>query len=456
MSHAPDSLRNVLLRRLWLPLLLLLLASAVGSFTLARHYAEQVYDRWLWDSAMSLTQLLRSEEGDVLIDMPKATVRMFTWDTVDQVYGQVVSGDTTLYGDHPIPASTNATVGNEPLYYNGRINGQPVRVVQIRTQVGISGEPVVIRTAETLIKRHRLERQLLLSSIPLQATVLTLAGLMIWWGIRAAVRTTNQAAQRLATFDIAQLQPLPTPGDSPRELQPALYAINTLISRLAAAQQQQQRFVANAAHQLRTPLAAMQVRLEIALREHNPAALHTALNAVLEDLGRLHHLTHQILMLNRSEAGDSGVLELRQLDLAELCRDTLEHHADHAIAQGADLGYEGPDQGVLVRGEAQLLRELISNLIDNALRYGRRDGRITLSLQASPTTLLIDDDGPGIPEAEREHVVERFYRYDQQGDGCGLGLSIVVEIAERHGASFRIGKAPSGGARIELRFPASD
>ncbi|WP_305805305.1 sensor histidine kinase [Stenotrophomonas sp. YIM B06876] len=454
MTRTPDSLRNVLLRRLWLPLLLLLLASAVGSFALARHYAEQVYDRWLWDSAMSLTQLLHSEDGQVRIDMPQATARMFTWDTVDHVYGQVISGDTTLFGDPAIPAAA-AGSGDGTHYYETRIDGHTVRAVQIHTRIATSAEPVTIRAAETLIKRHRLERRLLLSSIPLQATVLTLAGLMIWWGVGAAIRTTNQAAQQLATFDIGNLQPLPTPGDSPRELQPALYAINTLIARLAAAQQQQQRFVANAAHQLRTPLAAMQVQLESALREQDPSAQRSALNAVREGLGRLHHLTHQILMLNRSEAGDSGVLELRRLDLAELCREVLEQHADQAIAQQADLGYEGPDQGVFVRGEAQLLRELVGNLVDNALRYGRKQGQVTLTLQASPPTILVDDNGPGIAEAERGRVVERFYRNTQQGDGCGLGLAIVAEIAERHGAQFHISQSPSGGARIRVVFPAS-
>ena len=454
MTRAPASLRSLLLRRLWLPLLLLLLASAVASFALARHYAGQVYDRWLWDSAMSLSQLLYVRDGNAGIAMSDATARMFRWDTVDRVYGQVADDGHLLFGDRPLPAP--AVPGNgEPLYYDAWIDGEAVRAVQVAIALPGARRPVLVRVAETRIKRHRLERRLLLSSLPLQAVVLLLAAAALRWGTAAVVGNVNRATQRLAAFDVQQLRPLPLHGDSPRELQPALDAINTLIGRLVDAQQQQQRFVANAAHQLRTPLAALQVRLESALRETDGDARGAALDAVLDGLTRLHHLTHQILMLNRSETAGSGALRLRPLDLAALCRDELERHADRAIAQGADLGYDGPEQGVPVEGEAQLLREMIGNLLDNALRYGRRDGRVTLSLSATPPTLRVDDDGPGIPAGERARVLERFYRLDTDGDGCGLGLSIVSEIANLHGARFALEASPEGGARATVAFPGS-
>nr|WP_272494155.1 sensor histidine kinase [Stenotrophomonas mori] len=435
--------------------MLLLLASAVASYALARHYAGQVYDRWLWDSAMSLAQLLYVHEGETAIAMTDATARMFRWDTVDQVQGQVVDGARTLFGDHPIPAPAQAG-GDGPVYYDTDVDGQPVRAVQVAVPVPGAAQPVRVRVSETRIKRHRLEQRLLLSSLPLQALVLLLAAVALRWGTAAVAGNVNRATQRLAAFDVHPLRPLPLHGDSPRELQPALDAINTLIGRLAATQQQQQRFVANAAHQLRTPLAALQVRLDSALRETDPDARQAALGAVLDGLTRLHHLTHQILMLNRSETAGSGSVQLRPLDLAQLCRDTLERHADRAIAQGTDLGYDGPEQGLQLLGEAQLLREMVGNLIDNALRYGRRDGQVTLSLSPSPLTLYVDDDGPGIPADEHDRVLERFYRLDTQGDGCGLGLSIVSEIANLHGALFRLARSPAGGVRATVVFPPLD
>ena len=451
----PTSLQALLLRRLWLPLLLVLLGSAVASFALARYYAGQVYDRWLLDSAMSLTQLLYVRDGVTGIDMSDASARMFGWDSVDRVHGQVIDGDRILFGEPALPAPDSAPAGNEPLYYDTAINGAAVRAVQVTVPVPGALRPVRVRVAETRIKRSRLEHRLLLSSLPLQAVVLLLAAGVLRWGAAGVASNVNRATQRLAAFDVQRLLPLPLHGENPRELQPALDAINTLIERLVAAQQQQQRFVANAAHQLRTPLAALQVRLESALRETDAEARRTALDAVLDGLTRLHHLTHQILMLNRSEAGGGAALALRPLDLATLCRHELERHADQAIAQDADLGYDGPDEGLWIDGDVQLLRELVANLIDNALRYGRREGQVTLSLSAQPPTLHVDDDGDGIPDDERERVIERFYRLDTEGDGCGLGLSIVNEIANLHGAHFELGRSPAGGTRATLVFPAS-
>lgn len=451
MKNRPASLRTLLLHRLWLPLLLLLLASAVASFALARYYAGQVYDRWMWDSAMSLAQLLYVHDGNADISMTDATARMFQWDTVDHVYGQVIDGERTLFGDHKLPAPSLAT-GSEPLYYDARVDDAPVRVVQVAVPLAGMQRPVLIRVAETRIKRHRLERRMLLSSLPLQAVVLLLAAAALRWGSTAVASNINRATQRLVAFDVQHLRPLPVHDDSPRELQPALDAINTLIERLVAAQQQQQRFVANAAHQLRTPLAALQVRLDSALRETDTDARRHALDAVLDGLTRLHHLTHQILMLNRSDAAGSGSLVLHPLDLASLCRQELERHADRAIRQGADLGYEGPDEGLWIEGEAQLLREMIGNLIDNALRYGRVDGQVTLRLATGPLTLQVDDDGPGIPADERERVLERFYRLASDGEGCGLGLSIVSEIANLHGARLTLATSPAGGTRATLVF----
>lgn len=457
MTERVLSLRGLLLRRLWLPLLVLLLCSAVGSFALARFYAGQVYDRWLLDSAMSLSELVKVQDGRASIEITPAVSRMFTWDTADEVHGEVVDADGgRLYGDLPeaLPRPAIAA-GNDDdaVYYDARVRGQPVRMVEVVVSAG-PGHDIRLRVAETLRKRHRLERKLLLTSIPFQAAILALAAWLAWSGTGAAARHANQVARKLASPRPDPLAPLEPAQEAPRELWPAVEAYNALLQRLDAMQAAQRRFVSNAAHQLRTPLAAMQVELESSLRQHDPQAQQLALSGTLAGLARLQHLVNQLLMLSRSEDPHGSALPLQPLDLAALARGVVERYADRALAAGVDLGYEGPDDGVQVQGAPQLLREALGNLLDNALRYGAVPGVITLGLQqdAEGVQVWVDDDGAGIAETERTRVTERFYRASSEGDGCGLGLAIVAEIAQRHCAMLVIATAPIGGARVGLRF----
>lgn len=460
MAEHMHSLRSLLLRRLWLPLLGLLLCSAVGSFALARFYAGQVYDRWLLDSAMSLAELVKVQDGAATMEITPAVSRMFTWDTVDEVHGEVIdSHGKRLYGDLPEPLPRPAAAGIDPgqatVYYDARLRGQPVRMVDVSVRVA-GGQQIHLRVAETLRKRHRLERKLLTTSIPFQAAIMALAAWLAWTGTGAAARQANQMARRLAGPRPDPLAPLQPAAEAPRELWPAVEAINALLQRLSSMQDAQRRFVANAAHQLRTPLAAMQVEVESSLRQQDPQAQQLALSGTLAGLARLQHLVHQLLMLSRSEDDNGTALPLQAVDLATLSRQVLERSADRAVQAGVDLGYEGPDEGVQVLGDAPLLREALGNLVDNALRYGRPRGVVTLSVQtqAGGVQVCVDDDGPGIAVDERARVTERFYRASSSGDGCGLGLAIVSEIANRHGARLTIEASPLGGARVGLRFPA--
>ncbi|MFB5855051.1 sensor histidine kinase [Stenotrophomonas maltophilia] len=457
MTERVHSLRGLLLRRLWLPLLVLLLCSAVGSFALARFYAGQVYDRWLLDSAMSLSELVTVQEGRASIEITPAVSRMFTWDTADEVHGEVVdAAGGRLYGDLPeaLPRPAVAA-GNDDdaVYYDARLRGQPVRMVEVVVSTG-PGHDIRLRVAETLRKRHRLERKLLLTSVPFQAAILALAAWLAWSGTGAAARHANLVARRLASPRPDPLAPLDPTQEAPRELWPAVEAYNALLQRLDAMQAAQRRFVSNAAHQLRTPLAAMQVELESSLRQHDPQAQQLALSGTLAGLARLQHLVNQLLMLSRSEDPHGSGLPLQPVDLAALARGVVERYADRSLEAGVDLGYEGPDDGVSIEGDPQLLREALGNLLDNALRYGASRGVITLGVRQEVEYVLVwvDDNGAGIAEAERSRVTERFYRASSEGDGCGLGLAIVAEIAQRHGATLMIDTAPIGGARVGLRF----
>ncbi|MFS8084407.1 MAG: sensor histidine kinase [Acidobacteriota bacterium] len=455
----PESLRRHLLWRLGALVSLVLLLGAAIAFALARHFAYGVFDQWLFDSASTLASQIKATAGHARLDLPRRAVEMFEFDTVDRVFYDVVTADgQRIFGNAALPTAHALPVGGNPVFYDAAVLGKAVRVVAVGfTTPNGESDAVTVQVAETTNKRDALVTQILLSTLLPQVVLLLLAALAIWYTVTMGMRSFDDLADRLTGYRPDRPEPLPDPRTAPVEVRPLLLALHDMVGRLAEAQASQQRFIANASHQLRTPLAALQLQAERALREPDPIKHLAALESLLKTMTRLGHISHQLLMLARAEPVSKSALSLRPLDLAALARAELEQWTDAAIAQGADLGYEGPATGVTVDGEPQLLHELIGNLVDNAVRYGGRGARITLGLRAEPlVVLLVDDDGPGIPETERTLVLERFYRQAQSpGEGAGLGLAIAREIAARHGAELRIESTPAGrGTRVTVTFPA--
>ena len=457
LRRRPDSLRLLLLWRLGAMVSLVLLLGAAITFALARHFAYGVFDQWLFDSASTLSTQIKATAGHAMLELPRSAVEMFEFDAVDRVFYDVVSADgQRIFGNAVLPTAHESPSGGMPVFYDASLQGKTVRVVAFGLQAadGVL-DGVTVQVAETTNKRDALVAQILVATLLPQVVLLLLAALGIWYAVTTGMRTLDKIAARLAGYRPDRPLPLPDPRTAPAEVRPLLVALHELVGKLGEAQASQQRFIANASHQLRTPLAALQVQAERALREPDPVKHLEALESVLKTMTRLRHLSHQLLMLARAEpVGNPGIV-LRRLDLATLARAELEQWTDAALAQGADIGYEGPSSGVGVDGEPQLLRELIGNLVDNAVRYGGHGARVTLGIHDGPRpVLLIDDDGPGIPESERALVVERFYRRSQSpGEGTGLGLAIAHEIAARHGAELRIDAAPNGrGTRVTVTF----
>jgi two-component system sensor histidine kinase TctE len=251
---------------------------------------------------------------------------------------------------------------------------------------------------------------------------------------------------------------LPVPDEPvPQEVQPLVDEIHQLVEELSAAHRSNQRFVGNTAHQLRTPLAAMRVQLESARRLHDADHYGKAVDHAVPELARLSHLLHQLLTLARVDEDHAGIVAGADLvDLATLARQVVERHFDQALELGVDIGYDGPAHGVMVEGKDALLREVLNNLLDNALRYGAKaGGQITVSVRTNPAELTVEDEGPGIPEAERDRVRERYYRMPgSDSEGSGLGLAIVDEVAQRHGAVFTLEPGKGGvGVHARFRFP---
>lgn len=452
---APTSLRARLLLHLWAPLLAVLALGALGGYVVARHVGNEVHDQWLLDSALTLAAQVKTRDGKAALELPAAALEMFEWDRVDTIFEEVTTADgRVLLSTAAFPAPALALRAGHAQFRDDEINGHPVRVVAIALERTAGGAgPVRVQVAETLRKRNEVAGRVVRSLVPLQVAIVLLAGAVVWVVVTRNLDGLASLAQRLEGYRADDLSPIDAMPSAPSEVLPLLAALNQLIARLQENRDAQRRFVANAAHQLRTPLAALEVQAERALREPEPRRQQDALVDVHRAVTRLHHVAHQLLMLMRSDRLAEQSIVLGEVDLAGVAREALEMWADAALAQGIDLGYDGPDGPVLVRGEAHLLRELIDNLLDNAIRYGRAGGTVTLLLSTDPVVLRVDDDGPGIPEAQRALVIEPFFRgSSSDSHGAGLGLAIASEIASRHGAALVLGEAPGGGLRAEIRF----
>ena len=455
-KNQPKSLRRQLLIQLSVPLLLVLALGAVVSFTVARHIGYMVHDQWLLDSAMTLAQQVKYKDGSATLDLPKSAVEMFRWDSLDLIYEEVVTESQTILSSNAhFPRPPKALAAGKPYYYDGTIEGHPVRIVALALERQSSAHEVVtIQVAETIYKRKAMANQVIRLSAPLQVVIQILAGILIWSAVTRNLRQVDDIAARLVGYQLEKLLPIRDAESAPLEIKPLVTAINGLIQKLSESQETQRRFIANAAHQMRTPLANLQVQSQRALREQDPVKHSEALHDVFNAVTRQHRVVQQLLTMARSEPGAQDILKLHPLDLAELAREEVERWTDQALAKSIDLGYDGPDAPVVVEGDPFLLRELVSNLLDNAIRYHGGGGTITLSLRTQPVRLMVEDDGPGIAEKDREHLFERFYRpAGSHSAGCGLGLAIAQEITARHRASLEITPGSGGkGTRATITF----
>lgn len=448
------SLHRQLLHRLSIPLIVLLVIDGMISYALALHFSQSAYDAMLYDSARSLAAQVKSVSGRATLDLPASALEIFEWDVMDRTFYAVNSERSGLilgHSDFP-KAPTTPSVDLRPYYFDSEINGESIRAVVIRLPT--SGDVILVGVGETLSKRRGLTNQVLISMLVPQLALVIAAVLLLWLGIRGGLAPLDAMAADIEKRDPNDLRPIEDTG--PTEVRPLTRALNEMLRALAAAHASQRRFISNAAHQLRSPLAALQVQAERALRESEPAIHAQALEHVVTGVGRVAHLARQLLTLARAEPEVLANQRMETLDLALIAREVTGDWVPQALTQGADLGYAGEESGAFIEGDAPLLREMLVNLIDNALRYGGKGTRITVDLCIGEDIRLgVEDDGPGIPAEARESVFDRFVRLPgSHGDGCGLGLAIVREIATlcRGTTSIRDGAAGKG-TRVEVVFP---
>jgi len=454
MQTQPVSIRRTLLVRLLGPLLLLTLLAGASAYGLARHFTQVVLDQWLYDSAIALANRVREDDGRVRVDLPDEARQILEWDVVDRFYYEVTTADgKRLAANADLPRPPGWTVApGATTYFETTFNEASVRLLAVGIQLE-GGGIVAVKVAETLNKRGAITAQVLWISMVLSLAMVAGCATLAWYGIGSGIGTMERAVGNArARHARSPLAPVPLDSDMPAEVVPLLDEINDLIADLSAAHHLNQRFVADAAHQLRTPLATLRVQLETALRERNPERHSRALNDAVAALGRMSHLLHQLLTLARADGSDAA--DVGSADIGLIGREEVERRLEEAVALGVDLGYSGPSHPVIVRGRGELLREAVSNLVDNALRYGGSGGQVTVGVQPQIPEIFVEDLGPGIPPASRSKALDRFHRLPgSAGDGCGLGLSIVEEIARRSGASLRLEDAtPAGGLRARLLF----
>ena len=453
-AQRPISLRAGLLLRLGVVLVLLLTLDGAASYFTALHYANLVYDRWLIDSTRSLAQAVRAEHGLIEFDLPRVALEIFQFDEVDKTYFKVSSeSEGFIGGDAALPDVAPPNIGGLRLTF-ANVHGKRVRLVSTLIAPGRPEDPVMVSVAETLVKRSTLTREILLGMAAPQIALLGIALLLGRIGVNHGLKPLTDLAEQIEARGQNNLSPVPQSG-LPREARVLVARINELLERLSNALRAQKRFVADAAHQLRTPLAAVLLHAERAERATDVMSEREALGALHRSVERAARLSAQLLALARTDPEAIAAIELKPVDLTALARQVGEEWVRRALERDIDFGLVVPDHPVLVRGDERLLSEVLSNLIDNALRYGGSGGHVTLMVEAgSPTRLAVQDDGPGIPPEERSRIFERFYRvHNSDSDGCGLGLSIVDEIARLHNATVEVSSgANDRGSRFTVVF----
>lgn len=450
-------LRSLLLAWLLVPSLLLWGLAFGFGWLHNLDLAHEAYDRTLLGSALVLGERLQVQDGQVVADVPPAALEMLRTDAHDRVFYRVVdlaSGrHLTGYAELPPPPGPRQA---GPVFYDGVHRGEAVRVAAVTMEVldGAQTRQLQVQVAETQEARRQLTQRQMLQAAGVQLALIALAAGLIALGVRRGLAPLKRLRDEVRARDTDDLEPIAT-RDVPREVAPLIQAINAHVRRQRQLSELQVRFVANASHQLKTPLTLLRAQVDHGLQQQSLPAMRGVLEQIHASALGTQRLVAQLLSLARSDPGLALVKE--PLDLLTLAREVTFEMLALARAHAIDLGFEGEETAPVV-AERVLLREAVANLIHNAITYTPAGGIVTVHVQADAAghRLSVCDNGPGIPADERGRVLERFYRGPNAGgSGSGLGLSIVQEICQRHGVALELHAGPGErGLCVHLRWPA--
>ena len=455
------------------PLLLLWPVSLALTWLVAQGLANKPFDRALEYNAHALAQLVTVQHSKVQFNLPQPASEILRADDSDIVYYQVTGpGRKFLSGerDLPLPDDDDHTAPGEVRLRDAELRGVEIRVAYIWVRLALPDAPLaLVQVAETREKRSVLATEIIKGVMLPQFVILPLAVLLVWMALARGIKPLHLLEQRIRRRRPDDLSPLDDKA-VPMEVAPLVQSVNDLLTRLNDSIATQKRFLADAAHQLKTPLAGLRMQADLAQREGTSTDdLKKSLQQIGRSSIRATHTVNQLLALARAESG--GIHISRQpCDLAQLTMEVVQDCVPRALEKRIDLGYEGVQPGApggLLDGNLTLLRELVRNLVDNAINYtpssAERPGVVTARVLTDPfggvLLLQVEDSGPGIAEAERELVFQPFYRtLGNEADGSGLGLPIVQEIARQHGATVTLEDTHPGqmppGASFTVRFTA--
>ncbi|AVR99039.1 sensor histidine kinase [Pseudoduganella armeniaca] len=453
------------------PLLLLWPMSIAITYLVAKSIANQPFDHALEDSVTVLAQQVRDVNGSLVQRLPGSARDILRADDIDSIYFQIlgpqggyVDGDRDLPRPEPQAEDDAAPAGT--VHFRGdNLHGTPIRVAYTYVNLEENNERpprlALVQVAETLEKRAKLANEIIKGVILPQFIILPVVLALVWFALSRGLLPLAELQERIRARPSDDLSPI-APNQVPEEIAPLVRSLNEMLARLAQSIDMQKRFIADAAHQMKTPLAGMRTQSELALRQTDQQEIHRSLEQLAKSSEAATRLVNQLLTLARAENQPQAGTALAPLDLAEIARNAVRDWVPASFNHRIDLGFEGPDQHVEIDGNAVMLRELLNNLIDNALRYTPPEGSVTVRVRAGAEAAIleVEDTGPGIPPAERLHVFERFYRIlGSNVEGSGLGLAIVREIAQQHGAEIDIFSNPRApqpkypGSLFRLTFP---
>ena len=456
MSNSIRSLRSYLMQRLLISLYLLWIVSTIVGYFATINYANQPYDIVLLQRANEVAAELKLGSGHEQLDVVPSLPDGSDVGMPDRVLYTVTDSEgRKLAGNGNTLRPLSYRRDREgPLFSNGEREGQKTRMVSLTfpSKNGI----LQLHVSETTQQRQALIRGILANIVIPQLLLTLIALAVVWYGLKQGLRPLDRLRFDVLNRkrdDLSQLDG----SKAPAEVRPLIDAVNDLLERLKQVMAAQQRFVADAAHQLRTPFAGLKTQSELALRTDDAERKQHALKHIHTSTQHGIRLVNQLLALARNEPGGQSTDSFSTLNLNQLAQECTVNWVHMALEKNIDLGFEGTAEKVEVQGDANSLMEMLNNLIDNAIRYTPDSGHITVSVRETSqgAELSVEDNGPGIEPQHRERVFERFYRILGSGQsGSGLGLSIVAEVAKRHGAELKLDSGSNGmGTKISLRFP---
>lgn len=438
------------------------------TWLVAEGIAKVPFDRGLGQSAKALAQLVQSDDRTVSFHLPLSAHQILHADETDTIYYQVLGGNGELLSGEaslPMPQDDEKLVTNELRIRDDLMAGIPVRVAYIWVRVNPrAAQPALVQVAETLEKRSVLAHEIIKGVMLPLFVILPLAVLLVWLALTRGIQPLSELEDRIRQRKPDDMSPLDETA-VPTEVMPLVSSVNDLLDRLKHSIATQKRFLADAAHQLKTPLAGLRMQADLAQRsDANAEDLKQSLKQIGRASMRATHTVNQLLALARAESSGSAV-SMQTCDLALLTMEVVKDSLPRAMERQIDLGFEGPEPGLAMQaGNPTLLKEMVRNLIDNAINYtpssAGEQGVVTARVcgdLSSGWEIQVEDSGHGIPEAERERVFEPFYRaLGAEADGSGLGLAIVKEISDKHQAKVSINDTRPGhtspGARFSVRF----